>query len=72
MRPPHDLMERLAAADPMPEAERLSTEQQRDADALLEGLLATPVEHDRRRARRSAGRRSPLRQRAPWWRCSSR
>jgi hypothetical protein len=52
MRPPHDLMERLAAADPMPDAERLTGEEQREADALLERLLATPVEPMRRRARR--------------------
>jgi hypothetical protein len=53
MRPPHDLMERLAAADPLRDAERLSPEQQHEADALLERLLATPVEHERaRRPRR--------------------
>jgi hypothetical protein len=51
MHPPHDLMERLAAADPMPDAERLSPEQQREADALLERLLATPVERAARRRR---------------------
>src|SRR5215210_2927526 len=44
MRPPHDLMERLAAADPVPDAHRLGPEQQNEADALLERLLATPVE----------------------------
>jgi hypothetical protein len=52
MRPPHDLMERLAAADPMPDAERLSPEEQREADAMLERLLATPVEKTSRRPRR--------------------
>jgi hypothetical protein len=53
MRPPHDLMERLTAADPLPDTEALSPEQQREADALLERLLATPVEHERaRRPRR--------------------
>jgi hypothetical protein len=54
MRPPHDLMERLAAADPLPDAEAMSPAQQREADALLERLLATPVEHER--ARRPRGR----------------
>jgi hypothetical protein len=49
MRPPHDLMERLAAADPMRDAEAPSAEEQRDADALLERLVATPVEPERRR-----------------------
>ena len=53
MRPPHDLMERLAAADPMADAERLSAEQQHEADALLDRLLATPAEPVARpRARR--------------------
>ena len=51
MRPPYDLMERLAAADPQPAAEPLSPDQQRDADALLERLLATPVEERRSRRR---------------------
>ncbi len=51
MRPPQDLMERLAAADPMPDAEWLSPEERRDADALLERLLATPVEQRRSRRR---------------------
>jgi hypothetical protein len=49
MRPPHDLMDRLAAADPMPDAERLGPEQHHEADALLERLLATPVEPARRK-----------------------
>jgi hypothetical protein len=48
MRPPQDLMERLAAADPMPDAERLSPDEQREADVLLERLLASPVEQERR------------------------
>jgi hypothetical protein len=53
MRPPHDLMERLAAADPLRDTEALSPEQQREADALLERLIATPVEHEHvRRPRR--------------------
>jgi hypothetical protein len=38
-----DLMERLTAADPLPHAERLSAEEQREADGLLTRLLATPV-----------------------------
>ena len=44
MRPPQDLMERLAAADPRSDAEPPSPEQQREADVLLERLLTTPVE----------------------------
>jgi hypothetical protein len=51
MSPAHDLMERLAAADPVPDVKALSAEQQREADALLEQLLATPAE-PRPRARR--------------------
>ena len=42
MRPRGDLMERLAAADPVRE-EELSLAEQRDADALLVQLLATPA-----------------------------
>jgi hypothetical protein len=57
MHPPHDLIERLAAADPMADAERLGPEQQREADALLERLLATPTEPVARpRARRGLRR----------------
>lgn len=53
MRPQDDLMERLAAADPMADAERLGPEQQREADALLDRLLGTPAEPVARpRARR--------------------
>jgi hypothetical protein len=53
MSPPQDLMERLSAADPVVGAEPLTAEEQRDADALLERLLATPEEpHTRRRHRR--------------------
>jgi hypothetical protein len=44
MSPRGDLMERLAAADPRPDAERLSPEEQSEADALLARLLATPAE----------------------------
>jgi hypothetical protein len=36
-------MERLAAVDPLPDAERLSPEEQREADALLALLLGTPL-----------------------------
>jgi hypothetical protein len=46
-------MERLAAADPMPDAERLAPDEQREADVLLERLLAMRVEPaERPRARR--------------------
>ena len=38
-----DLMERLTAADPLTDAQRLSPEEQREADALLTRLLDTPV-----------------------------
>jgi hypothetical protein len=48
----HDLMERLAAADPVAGDERLGPEQQREADALLERLLATPAEAPTRATRR--------------------
>jgi hypothetical protein len=51
MSPAHDLMERLAAADPIPDA-ALRPDDQRDADALLERLLATPAEPRRAPARR--------------------
>jgi hypothetical protein len=44
MSPHADLMERLAAADPQPDAERLGRDGQREADALLARLLATPIE----------------------------
>lgn len=44
MRPREDVMERLAAADPLPDAERLSSDEQSEADALLARLLATPAE----------------------------
>jgi hypothetical protein len=55
MRPDGDLMERLAAADPRPEAEQLSPAEQSEADALLARLLASPAESgagQRRSARR--------------------
>ena len=51
MSPAHDLMERLAAADRVPDVKPLSAERQREADALLEQLLATPAE-PRPKARR--------------------
>jgi hypothetical protein len=60
MRPSHDLMERLAAADPLPEAERLTAEERREADSLLANLLATPVPDDRRAAPRRRTRRWAL------------
>jgi hypothetical protein len=60
MRPSHDLMERLAAADPLPDAERLSSDEQREADALLTQLLATPVVPERRPAARPRTRRWAL------------
>ena len=56
MRPRGDLMERLAAADPLPDADRLTVEDQREADALLARLLATPAEEH-------AGERAPGRAR---------
>ncbi len=51
MRTPQDLMERLTAADPMPDAERLSPDEQREADALLARMLATPVREEGRPTR---------------------
>jgi hypothetical protein len=51
-----NVMERLAAADMVAEPGQLSTEERRQADALLERLLATPVvEADRAPARRRRG-----------------
>jgi hypothetical protein len=47
-----DLMERLAAADPLRD-EQLSPDDQREADALLARLLATPVARPRRARRRA-------------------
>jgi len=44
MRRHEELMERLAAADPLRDRERPTPEEQREADALLARLLATPVE----------------------------
>lgn len=60
MRPSNELMERLAAADPLPDAEQLTSDDQREADALLAQLLATPVADDRRAAPRPHARRWAL------------
>jgi hypothetical protein len=62
MRRDRDVMERLAAADPAPDAERLSREEQREAEALLARLLATPVgpAADRTRPRFPGVRRRTL------------
>jgi hypothetical protein len=43
MRPGQDLMERLVAADPLPDAEHLTPKEQHEAGALLGRLLATPA-----------------------------
>jgi hypothetical protein len=52
MRRHDELMERLAAADPVRDREPLTPEDQREADAMLARLLATPVaEPERRRSR---------------------
>lgn len=58
MSPPQDLMDRLSAANPVREHAPLSAEPQRDADALLEGLLAEPVDP-------VEPRRTPIRRRWP-------
>src|ERR687896_95383 len=42
MRPDRDPMEMLAAADPLRDGERLTPEEEREADALLTRLLSTP------------------------------
>jgi hypothetical protein len=55
MPPQQELMERVSAADPVPDAEHLSAELQGEADALLERLLAAPP----------AERPTPARPRAP-------
>jgi hypothetical protein len=57
MRMGKDPLERLAAADPLPDAERLTADEQREAEALLADLLATPVE---------AGEPRPARRRLRW------
>ena len=76
MRRHDELMERLAAADPVRDPEELTPEDQREADALLARLLATPVEPaaEPRRPRSQLRRRRwrwPAR-RAPCWRALSR
>jgi hypothetical protein len=56
-----DLEERLAAADPFPDAERLSPEEQREADAMLARLRAVaPTAPGEGRRRRWAPRRWAL------------
>jgi hypothetical protein len=51
MRPSGDLMERLAAADPLAGAEDLGPGEQSEADALFTQLIATPAERGAPRAR---------------------
>jgi hypothetical protein len=46
-----DPMEKLAAADPLRDGERLTPEEEREADALLTRLLATPPAGAERRGR---------------------
>ena len=48
MRGHDELMERLAAADPVRDREPLTSEAQREADAMLARLLSTPVTEPRR------------------------
>jgi hypothetical protein len=48
MRGHDELMERLAAADPVPDREPLTSEAQREADAMLARLLASPATAPRR------------------------
>jgi hypothetical protein len=48
MRGHDELMERLAAADPVRDREPLTPEAQREADAMLARLLATPVTEPQR------------------------
>jgi hypothetical protein len=59
MRPDRDPMEMLAAADPLRDGERLTPEEEREADALLTRLLVTPAGPgtEERRARRPRPRR---------------
>jgi hypothetical protein len=52
MSPAQDLMERLSAADPVADADRVSATEQHDADALLARLLATPAEQRTTRSSR--------------------
>jgi hypothetical protein len=58
MRGSHDVMDRLAATDPVAESNRLGTDDDpREADALLERILATPV---------APGAQSRVRSRRRW------
>src|SRR5687767_13067858 len=52
MTPVNDLMERVANADPVRALGSLTSDEQRDADALLQRLLASPVEQRSTRRRR--------------------
>lgn len=58
MRRHHELMERLAAADPVRDREELTPDEQREADALLARLLATRVEPQPQRPRARLRRRT--------------
>ena len=60
MSPHRELMERLAAADPLPDAEQLTADEQREADELLERLVATPVSPAPRPSRTRSMRRWTL------------
>ena len=76
MRGHDELMERLAAADPVRDREPLTPEAQREADAMLARLLATPVDRRPSRGGRTPGCdpecwRWPARP-ASRWRSSSR
>jgi hypothetical protein len=56
--PTHEqLMERLAAADPLPDTERLTPHERQEADELLSRLLATPAEPARHAPARGPRRR---------------
>jgi hypothetical protein len=63
MHPDRDPMEMLAAADPLRDGEQLTPEEEREAEALLARLLATPHGGAERRgpggARSAAGRSLP-------------
>ena len=59
MRGHDELMERLAAADPVRDREPLTSETQREADAMLARLLATPVTEPRRSRSRVRPRARP-------------
>jgi hypothetical protein len=60
MRRTNDLMERLAAADPLPGAEQLSFEEQHEADELLARVLAAPASRQRHTVLRPRARRWAL------------